>query len=240
MAGSVTARRWVIDRRARLLAGLVAVLGLGLLLLALALRGAPGTVLDLAITLAVQRVRIPAFTQVMVAISALGFWPWDWLILGATAAGFWLGGFRRAALFLLATPAPGLVTRTIKLLVARPRPGEELVNVASTLRDFSFPSGHVVSYVSLYGFVFFLVYVLFKRSRWRTAVLWLCGLLLGLVGVSRIYLGHHWASDVLGGYALGTAYLLILIEVYRLTTIKPAVAGAPGPQPVESLARRLP
>ena len=60
------------------------------------------------------------------------------------------------------------------------------------------------------------------------------------MGLSRIYLGHHWASDVLGGYALGTAFLLILLEVYRLTTIKPAVQGAPSPQPAESLARRLP
>jgi undecaprenyl-diphosphatase len=184
-------------------------------------------------------VEIPAFAQLMVAISALGFWPWDWLMLGATAAGFWLGGFRRAALFLLATPAPGLLTGTIKLLVARPRPEEDAVNVVSALRDFSFPSGHVVSYVSLYGFIFFLVYVLFKRSRWRTTALWLCGLLIGLVGVSRIYLGHHWASDVLGGYALGTAFLLILLEVYRLTTIKPAVQGTPSSQLAESLARRL-
>jgi undecaprenyl-diphosphatase len=239
MARSVTARRWVIDRRARFLAVLVAVLGLGFLVLALSLRRAPGLGIDLAITLAIQQVRIPAFAQVMAVISALGFWPWDWLVLGATTAAFWLAGFRRAALFLLVTPAPGLLTRTVKLLVARPRPEDDLVNVASALRDFSFPSGHVVSYVSLYGFAFFLVYVLFKRSHWRTAVLWLCGLLIGLVGVSRIYLGHHWASDVLGGYALGTAYLLILIEIYRLTTIKPAVAAAQTAEPADSQARRL-
>jgi membrane-associated phospholipid phosphatase len=238
MAGEVTARRWVIDRRARSLGGLVAGLGLGFLLLALSLHGAPGTGIDLAITLAVQRMQIPGFAEVMAVTSTPGFWPWDWLILGATTAGFWLAGFRRAALFLLLTPAPGLLTRTVKLLVARPRPGADLVNVASALRDFSFPSGHVVSYVSLYGFIFFLIYVLFKRSRWRTAVLWLCGLLIGLVGVSRVYLGHHWASDVLGGYALGAAYLLILIEIYRLTTIKPAAEAARSAETVENLARR--
>ena len=229
----------MVDRRSRFLAALVAVLGLGFLVLALSLRRAPGLGIDLAITLAVQQARIPAFAQVMAAISALGFWPWDWLVLGATTAGFWLAGFRRAALFLLFTPAPGLLTRTVKLLVARPRPEEDLVNVASVLRDYSFPSGHVVSYVSLYGFAFFLVYVLFKRSHWRTAALWLCGLLIGLVGVSRIYLGHHWASDVLGGYALGTAYLLILIEIYRLTTIKPAVAAAQSAEPADGSFRSV-
>ena len=79
----------------------------------------------------------------------------------------------------------------------------------------------MVSYVSLYGFLFFLVYVLVKRSWQRTAVLSVLALLVGLVGVSRIYLGHHWASDVVGGYALGTAYLLVLIEAYRLLAIRP-------------------
>ena len=222
------------------MAALVATLGLAFFLLALALRRAPGSGFDLAITLAVQRVQLPGFGQAMLAISALGFWPWDWLILGAAVAGFWLAGFRRAALFLLATPAPSVLTRTIKLLVERPRPGEDVVSVTSTLGDFSFPSGHVVSYVSLYGFLFFLVYVLFKRSGWRTAVLSLCGLLVGLVGISRIYLGHHWASDVLGGYALGTAYLLILIEVYRLTTVKPAVEAGQSPDSVAVAAQPLP
>ena len=96
-----------------------------------------------------------------------------------------------------------------------------MVRVASELLDFSFPSGHVVGFVSLYGFLFFLIYVLFRRSPWRTAALVLCGLLLGLVGISRIYLGHHWASDVLGGYAFGSAYLLLLVEFYRLTTPRP-------------------
>jgi undecaprenyl-diphosphatase len=188
----------------------------------------------------VQRVQIPAFGGLMAAVTALGFWPWDWLILGAAVAGFWLSGFHRAALFLLATPVPALLTGTLKLLVARPRPGDDAVDVAGALLDFSFPSGHVVGYVSLYGFLFFLTYVLFKRSPWRTAALWLLGLLVGLVGVSRVYLGHHWASDVLGGYALGTAYLLILIEAYRLSTVKPAAEAAQAGEPIGSMARRLP
>ena len=47
--------------------------------------------------------------------------------------------------------------------------------------------------------------------------------LIALVGPSRVYLGHHWASDVLGGYALGTAYLLILIQLYRIS--RPGLEG---------------
>jgi undecaprenyl-diphosphatase len=225
----VLARRPVIDRRARLMGSLVAALALAFLLLALSLRRAPGTSVDLIVTTGVQRIEHALFAELMRAITALGFWPWDWLVLGAAVTGFWLFGFRRAALFLLATPLPGLLTRSIKEVVARPRPGDDAVRVAGELLDFSYPSGHVVAYVSLYGFLFFLTYVLFKRSWWRTAALWLLGLLIGLVGVSRIYLGHHWASDVLGGYAFGTAYVLMLIEAYRLTTITPALASAQPP-----------
>jgi membrane-associated phospholipid phosphatase len=151
-------------------------------------------------------------------------------MLGLAVVGLWLAGFRREALFTLATPLPGYLTASIKALVARPRPTMEDVRVASELLDFSYPSGHVVSYVSLYGFLFFLTYVLFKRSRPRTLALVLLALPISLVGISRIYLGHHWVSDVLGGYALGTAYLLILVEIYRLTTVKPAVGATEIPR----------
>jgi membrane-associated phospholipid phosphatase len=104
--------------------------------------------------------------------------------------------------------------------VERPRPAGESIRVVSALLDYSYPSGHVVGYVCLYGFLFFLTYVLLRRSWQRTVALVALALPIGLVGISRIYLGHHWASDVLGGYALGTAYLLLLVEAYRLLVIR--------------------
>ena len=220
----VTARRWVIDRRARLMAGLAAALGLVFVCLALLLQRAAGTAIDLAITGAIQRVESPVFAQLMVAISALGYWPWSWLSFGGAVGGLFLAGFRYEALFVLATHGAGLLAAFAKLLVERPRPTADVVRVMSELGDFSYPSGHVVSYVSFFGFLFFLTYVLFKRSWQRTAALVVLGLLVGLVGISRIHVGHHWASDVLGGYALGTAYLLILIELYRVLVVKPAAA----------------
>ena len=228
------------------MAAIVAVLALGFVLLAVSLRRAAGTAVDLVVTAAIQRVDAPLFTDLMAVITALGYWPWDWLTLGLAAAGLWLAGFRRAALFLLATPVPGLLTGSIKLLVERPRPAGDAVRVAGQLLDFSYPSGHVVSFVSLYGFLFFVTYVLFKRSAWRTVALCLLATPVVLVGPSRIYLGHHWASDVLGGYALGTAYLLLRIEAYRLTTITAAVTAPEPPSGPHltsrggTVARRLP
>jgi undecaprenyl-diphosphatase len=212
----IVTRRRVIDRRVRIVAGVVALLGLSFVVLALTLRAAGGTSIDLAVTRAVQLIDAPAFTALMVAISAPGYAPWMGVILWSASLGLLLGGLWREAIFVLATEGAGVLAATVKLLVERPRPTAEAVRVASALVDYSFPSGHVVGYVTLFGFLAFVLFVRFRKSWWRTLALALLGLLIGLVGVSRIHLGYHWASDVLGGYALGTAYLLVLIEAYRL------------------------
>jgi membrane-associated phospholipid phosphatase len=230
------ARRPIVDRRARLMAGLAAVLGVLFVALALTLHGAKGTSIDLAVTQAVQWIDSPIFTDAMVAISAPGYPPWSWLVLGCAVAFLLAGRFYREVPFVVATEGAGMMVASIKLLVARPRPADDSIRVFSAVLEYSFPSGHVVGYVCLYGFLFFLVYVLFKRSWWRTAALTVFALLVGLVGISRIHLGHHWVSDVLGGYALGTAYLLLLVETYRLLVVVPRANAQPAPN--SEVARR--
>lgn len=210
------------------MAGLAAALGLLFVGLALALRQANGTAVDVAITRVVQGNDNPAFSALMVAVSAVGYAPWSWLVLGCATVALVAAGLYREVPFVLATEGAGLLVASIKLLVERPRPTGDSIRVVSTMLDYSFPSGHVVGYTCLYGFLFFLVYVLFKRSWPRTVVLAALAAMVGLVGVSRIHLGHHWASDVLGGYALGTAYLLILIEAYRVLVIRPRSAITPA------------
>jgi undecaprenyl-diphosphatase len=228
MVQPTPARRWVIDRRARLMAALAGSLTLLFLLLAFVLQRAAGTATDLAITDRVQSVDNAALMQLMVAISVPGYWPWSWFIVGLAVIWFWLLGLRREVLFLLLTPGAGLLSGLAKTLVERPRPTGDGIRIMSQLLDYSYPSGHVVGYVSFYGLLFFFVYVLFKRSPWRTGALFALGSLVGLIGLSRIYVGHHWVSDAIGGYALGAAYLLILIEIYRLTTVKPRRDHQPG------------
>jgi undecaprenyl-diphosphatase len=103
----------------------------------------------------------------------------------------------------------------IKLLVDRPRPGADLVYVISQLSDFSFPSGHVLYFTAFFGFLLFLVYTLLKHSWWRTLLLVILGGMVALIGLSRIYEGQHWASDVLAAYLLGSVWLAMSVYVYR-------------------------
>jgi undecaprenyl-diphosphatase len=103
----------------------------------------------------------------------------------------------------------------VKDLIQRPRPAVGLVNVISTLTSYSFPSGHVMFYLGFFGFVAFLVFSLLKPSLKRSLLLvFLCSLII-LIGLSRIFLGQHWASDVFGAYLLGSLTLVAIIQFYR-------------------------
>jgi len=103
----------------------------------------------------------------------------------------------------------------LKVSIGRPRPSDALVNVDGTFHFKSFPSGHVVFFVEFFGFLLFLALVLLKRGTLRHALVILSGFLIALVGVSRVYLGAHWPSDVLGAYLAGGIWLMLMIEVYR-------------------------
>lgn len=127
----------------------------------------------------------------------------------ALAAGLWLAGARRLALALavglLVLP---LAQHGLKELVDRPRPSPDLVELRAGFSSPSFPSGHVMSPTLLYGFVLYLCFRLpLPRAAALASGLW-SALVLALTGLVSVYLGVHWPSDVLGGYAWGLALLL--------------------------------
>jgi undecaprenyl-diphosphatase len=70
-------------------------------------------------------------------------------------------------------------------------------------------------YLGFFGFLWFLVFTLLKHSFLRTLLLVLIGSLIVLVGPSRIYLGEHWASDILGASLLGGVTLVFILSFYR-------------------------
>jgi undecaprenyl-diphosphatase len=116
-----------------------------------------------------------------------------------------------------------------------------LVHVVQQLNDPSFPSGHVLLYTAFFGFLLFLAYMLLKPSFSRTFLLVILGSLVALVGLSRIYLGNHWASDVTGAYLLGSLWLALSVAIYRWGKTRffvrqPLAPEKPGPTSSAPLA----
>src|SRR5579885_192244 len=165
---------------------------------------------DLALAQGLQQVQEPWFASRMVGVSDLGFPPLSLLLVLGVAGALWLLGRPLEASLAVVGSGAALLAQPFKLLLARPRPTADAVRVASALPDSSFPSGHTLLYVGFYGFLFYLAYTRLRRSRVRTLLLWTLGGLIVLVGPSRVYLGHHWPSDVLASYALGLVYLAVL------------------------------
>lgn len=182
---------------------------------------------DLAVTVGLQEASHPIVLGLMSLVSLFGFPPFNVALLLAAVLFFRLAGYRVESRFAaLAGTGAGLLAVALKPLWLRPRPSGEDVAVFGEIEGHSFPSGHTLFYVGFFGFLFYWVYVFLKPSRARTVLLWLLGALIALVGPSRIYLGHHWASDVLAAYALGLAYLFVLIAAYGAARLSPRVATA--------------
>jgi len=100
-------------------------------------------------------------------------------------------------------------------VVYRPRPSPDLVHVLNQLPSSGFPSGHVLAATTFCGFLAFLGYSLLKPGALRKALLVGFGLFILLMGLSRIYEGHHWFSDVMGAYLFGSLWLALTIKIYR-------------------------
>ncbi len=175
---------------------------------------------DVRITHALQAFNTPPegmwVTALMNMISWAGYLPQSLIVVGVVVAVLLSLGLRWEGLAALGAAAVVMVTdQLIKLLTQRPRPSADLVQVMKLLTSYSFPSGHVVFYTGFFGFLWYLAFTLLKHSWKRTLLLVIFGVLVLLVGISRIYLGVHWASDVVGAYMLGTLLLAGIIYVYR-------------------------
>ncbi len=156
--------------------------------------------------------RTPVFLDVSGAITFLGNAP---TVIGITGlVGAYLVFSRKRVYALgLATTLLGAVASTyvLKEIVARPRPSALVTSIVET--GFSFPSWHAVASVALYGF---LAYVLARfYPNHRKAIFVAASVIIVSIGMSRLYLGVHFPSDVLAGYALGGLWLTLGIRIVR-------------------------
>ncbi len=125
----------------------------------------------------------------------------------------WITGRRRDAMgcaFIALAELSGL---GIKELVGRPRP--DFILLSSAPASAAFPSGHAIHSVLFFGFLIHLCWFHMGSTRLRAALQGFIALSILTVSASRIYLGVHWPSDVLGGYLYGAFFLWILIWAVR-------------------------
>lgn len=164
-------------------------------------------VFDTRITMWIHDIESPIMTQLMKIISTAGG---DWIFLGVAGLGasfflyyrrqhFWDAAFVQICLW-----GGYLFNFGLKYLFKRERPSlQRLVEAGG----FSFPSGHSMVSFAFYGLLLYLVYINLPRSLLRTAIMLFVGSLIPLVGVSRVYLGVHYPSDVVAGFAAGGIWL---------------------------------
>lgn len=175
---------------------------------------------DQKVTRAFQKIRSEPLDRVVRAITLLAD-PLPLIAFGAIGTVAWWMAARPWAGVLVGLSVLGMpLNYGIKQIIRRPRPEDDgLVKVLLPVIGRSFPSGHAMTAVLFYGFLAFLVWIHVQHPGWR---LFWAGLLVFIsiaVGLSRVYLGVHWFSDVIGGWTAGLFFLLILAIIYR------AVAG---------------
>jgi len=124
---------------------------------------------------------------------------------------------RWTPLVLMAIASAGslLITVTGKELTARDRPPQSLA-VPPFESSPSFPSGHTLNATVILGLTAYLLVVWATRKRWRVLALVTLGTLIVAMGLSRVFLGHHWLTDVVAGWAVGLGWLASVITGHRV------------------------
>ena len=181
-----------------------------LVLSAGALQGEPFS-LDVPLGEAIQSWQLPLLDPILHGVSAIGWFRVAAPTTVAVVVLLWVLGWRQHAVVLGAAALFGhLLNQGLKALIERPRPeigAERLAELG--VDSFAFPSGHAQSFTIFYGFLALLIWQKSRRP-WVRRIGVACMLtMIALVGISRVYLGVHWPSDVVGAYGIGVLWLLL-------------------------------
>ncbi|MCH7621317.1 MAG: phosphatase PAP2 family protein [Chloroflexi bacterium] len=209
MATGLRDNVWMLrDWTLRLKLGL-AFLTLLLFVLASVFTRFPG---DLAILLWLQSPQSPWLTKAAMTVSYLGDTPIALSMMGVAVFLPLVWRRRDVAVMMLLSLVPIGAGNLLKLVVGRTRPEYLLLDVAPT--SLSFPSGHALFAAIFWGLLVWLAEESIQSPLIRRSVQVALGLLILAVGWSRVYLGLHWPSDVIGGYMYG------LLAVWLLTLLR--------------------
>jgi undecaprenyl-diphosphatase len=176
--------------------------------------------IDLVVTQTVQQFHPIWFDTLMKFLTDIGYVSTASILIVAVSLFLLaLGKLEAMLVFVGSSYGSVYLAEIIKDVITRPRPDPTLIlQLGQYDRADSFPSGHVLFAIGLYGFLAYLCSTDLKKPYAKIGAV-LCGLVILLMGVSRIYLGGHWFTDVLGSYLIGTIWLYAAVYIYQ--RIKP-------------------
>lgn len=197
------------DRRSPILWIFVALAGGGFITLSVMVLVRGGLPFDTPVYELISRLISPALTRVVIILTQTGDVPvLVPLTVVAVALLWWRGHPSLGVLITVNLASAALVNKLIKQLIQRPRPSlEQLFPVGG----YSFPSGHSFTSMAFYGLLIYLVFRL-CYGRWKWVACTGLGVLILAIGLSRIYLGVHYASDVAAGFCGGFLWVTAITQ----------------------------
>ena len=170
--------------------------------------------IDMEIMNLVAAFRSTGITKALIFLTYLGNWQ---VIVGLSIVALvilWSLWKKRETIFLATAVVSGeVIKELLKFIVHRARPDVGFFLISES--GYSFPSGHAVMSVIFYGAIAYFIYKLCKKI-WQKIILSTgFAVLIVLIGFSRIYLGVHWASDVIAGWLIGFSILVFFILIFR-------------------------
>ena len=153
---------------------------------------------DSNIRYAMRQIQSPMWTSVLLTVTKLGS-TWGLVIIGSIAgiAFILLRWFRPLVLFVIVMAGQAALHHGFKWLIARPRP-PALINYPLA-ENFSFPSGHAIAALCLYGAIAWLVATRYENAAAKAGVAIVAAILILLIALSRVYIGVHYPTDVVAG-----------------------------------------
>ncbi|WP_084783801.1 phosphatase PAP2 family protein [Paenibacillus sp. FJAT-26967] len=174
---------------------------------------------DLAIISAVQGLESPGWTRFAILLDKVGSTAFVPVITVVAGLYLYVVLKHRSELVLLIAAIGGaaLLNTILKKMFQRERP---TLNIIMEETGFSFPSGHSMAGFALYGILIFLLWKHIRSTAGRAILLVLAGGMILVMGISRIYLGVHYPSDVLGGFLASAFWLTVCIWTYQRYQLK--------------------
>jgi undecaprenyl-diphosphatase len=173
--------------------------------------GSPGW--EVAVVRFIQDLSVPGLRELDLLFTRVGHTPWALPLTGLAILGLAALGHPRLGLLLAVATGGRIIGGVVKVLVDRPRPDGGDVDLAQLFGGPSFPSGHVLGTTLLLGWLAYSAIHVIPHRGARLSFQTVCVAAVALMGLSRVELGAHWPTDVVGGYLVAALMLIPLMSL---------------------------